>query len=80
MLEYIAVSETDAKEGNISSGIAAYEGEHLVEQIPDITTDHAAAERFAQTLNSMEVSLLHFRDVVEDFVAESSELCTGKRN
>ena len=26
MLEYIAVSETDAKEGNISSGIAAYEG------------------------------------------------------
>ncbi len=71
MLEYIAVSETDAKEGSV--GIAAYEGAHLIEQIRDITTNRAEAEQLAKKLNQMEVSLLHFRDVVEDFVAESSD-------
>jgi len=34
-----------------------------------ITPDHAEAERLASLLNRFEASLLHFRDIVEDYVA-----------
>lgn len=72
MLKYIAVEGRSLEAGNPCSGIAAYEGNCLVEQIGDITPDHAEAEQLAQLLNRLGASLLHFHDIVEDFVIDRS--------
>lgn len=73
MLEYVAVSNPASgktERGRIACcGIAVYQDRCLVEFIEDITPDHAEAERLASLLNRFEASLLHFRDIVEDYVA-----------
>lgn len=74
MLEYVAMDTPVTREGGEgavgSSGIAAYENRSLVAEIGDITPDFAEAARLADMLNRYEVSLLHFRDVVEDYIAQ----------
>ncbi len=69
MLEYIAVSQNAEGEQAPGSGIAAYEDGDMVACIQDITPDHQEAEQLAALLNQSQVSLVHFHDIVEDYVA-----------
>ena len=66
MLEYRAIEKKTAQ----GSGIAAYLNRKMVVCIADIAPDHHEITRLAERLNCNEVSLLHFYDVVEDYVAE----------
>ncbi|WP_122788901.1 DUF6514 family protein [Intestinibacillus sp. Marseille-P6563] len=74
MLEYVAVNQPATKEegeeGTVSSGVAAYQDDCLVDTIEDVVPDFAEAKQLAQMLNRFEVSLLHFHDVVEDYIAQ----------
>jgi|GluameStandDraft_1065615.scaffolds.fasta_scaffold196005_1 hypothetical protein len=69
MLEYIAVSQNTEGEQALGSGIAAYENGDMVACIQDITPNHQEAEQLAALLNQSQVSLVHFHDIVEDYVA-----------
>lgn len=73
MLKYVTVSdltEGEGREGRITRcGIAVYQSDCLVDCVADITSDQAEAMRLAEQLNRFEASLLHFRDIVEDYVA-----------
>ena len=74
MLQYVAVSQSMCGEGDrvhtAASGIAAYLDRRLVRCIKDITPDHREAEQLAEKLNRFGASLIHFHDIVEDYVAE----------
>jgi len=55
-------------------GLAAYADgnceESPVAVIHDITTDQQALVHLAETCNRLQLSILHIRDIVEDFLAE----------
>ena len=71
MLEYVAVCDSSAESGraNVWNGVAAYDGKRLITAIPDVTPDFAEAERLAAELNRFGASLLHFQDIIEDYIA-----------
>ena len=73
MLEYVAESWPADGESDrpciAGSGIAAYQNSRLVTYIKDITPNHDEAVKLAALLNRFEASLLHFRDIVEDYIA-----------
>lgn len=69
MLEYVAVNRPAAGNHTAANGIAAYEDRRLVACIEDITPDYAEAEQLAAMLNRFAASLVHFHDIVEDYVA-----------
>ena len=70
MLKYVAVSDLGEEEGRIARcGIAVYQDDCFVDCVADITPDRAEAALLAEWLNQFEASLLHFRDIVEDYVA-----------
>lgn len=63
--------ESDSNEEFL--GAAAYcNGEELC-RIKDISADRTALSQFLEECNRENVSLCHFHDVVEDFVAKSYE-------
>lgn len=74
MLRYVAVSHSTTvqdQEGEVSaSGIAVYQGQELIDMIGDITPDEGEAGRLAERFNRLQLSWLHFRDAVEDYLAE----------
>lgn len=71
MLKYVTVRElTEGTNGRVARcGIAVYQDGSLLDCIPDVVADPAEAERLAEQLNQLEASALHFRDIVEDYVA-----------
>ena len=71
MLEYVAVCDSSAENGEtkVWNGVAAYDGKRLIAAIPDLTPDFAEAERLAAELNRFGASLLHFHDIIEDYIA-----------
>jgi len=58
----------------ISYGIAAYSGAEedgsatIIASIHDITTDKSGLVKLINDCNRLELSILHLRDVVEDFL------------
>lgn len=51
-------------------GILAYEGEHIADYVEDVVSDYGEAGELVQMLNQNEVSVLHFRDVLEDYLVQ----------
>ena len=79
MLEYAAVSQYVDMGGNeggrrMSNGIAAYLEGKLVDTIRDITPDAEEVRRLAGMLNRFGASLLHFHDMVEDYIVQREAL------
>lgn len=71
-MKYVVFScETADPEQEIGCTYGIY-AENL--RISNITSIREEAEELAALLNRMEVSPIHFRDVVEDFVEEKSSL------
>lgn len=64
MLRYIAVRE------NGKSGISACEDDKTLSIIWDISPVYSEVEKLAEILNNLEVSLIHFNDIVEDYVQQ----------
>lgn len=64
MLRYIAVKE------NGKNGISACEDDKVLSIIWDISPVYSDVEKLANTLNNLEVSLIHFNDIVEDYVQQ----------
>ena len=65
------------KENRVSYGIVAYADSDrdgtasIVASARDISADKQVVELLAEKCNRMEVSLVHFFDVIEDFMGES---------
>lgn len=74
MIKYVVVNGVEEEEPDkgwsAGSGIAAYQNKNLVACIGDIAPNRFEVERLAGLLNRLEVSLVHFYDVVADYVAE----------
>ena len=51
-------------------GILAYESEHIADCVEDVVSDYGEAGELVQMLNQNEVSVLHFRDVLEDYLVQ----------
>lgn len=66
MMKYVMIEDRDPRRW----GIAAIEGEHTIDTIADISTDREAVRQMADKLTRGEASILHFRDIIEDFVAQ----------
>lgn len=64
MLRYIAVKE------NGKNGISVCEEDNVLNIIWDISPNYIEVEKLADTLNKQEVSLIHFHDVIEDYVQQ----------
>ncbi len=64
MLRYVAVKE------NGQNGISACEDDKVLNTICDISQNYGEVEKLADTLNKLEVSLIHFYDVIEDYVQQ----------
>ncbi len=79
---YGVIQEIYSLNGNtrISYGIAAYANADkdgsatVVEAVHDITSDEARLQTLSNLCNSLELSAIHLRDVVEDFLNSCSEL------
>ena len=54
----------------LSYGIELRNGETIVDIIRDIDTDGESVRRLCELCNELELSALHFRDVVEDYLAK----------
>lgn len=69
MLKYVALFDTEAlPSGDRQVGIAAIDGAEQLDHIADIAPDAEEVERLAARLNQSAVSLIHFREVVEDYI------------
>ena len=51
-------------------GIAAIAHDRILDELTDISIDHSLVQRMAETLTHHEVSIVHFREVVEDLLAQ----------
>lgn len=67
MTQYIVIM-TEGTERN-QFGIAALAGKEMVDQLADVTVSLADAVQLAACLQKNGVSTLHFRDVIEDYIA-----------
>jgi len=45
----------------------------ILQHIPDISTNLSDIQRLSQLCNQLQLSPVHFRDVVDDFLCESLE-------
>lgn len=51
-------------------GIAAVEDGRKLDELTDISIDRTLVQQMAETLTHYEVSIVHFREVVEDLLAQ----------
>ncbi|MCC8196132.1 MAG: DUF6514 family protein [Ruminococcus sp.] len=56
------------RKGLSTYGIIAIGSDGLVEEITDISADREAVYELAEFMNCGQLSLVHFRDAVEDFL------------
>ena len=67
---------TLGQQTRISYGIAAYSNSEIdgtatiIASIHDISEDKEKLSRLVQTCNCLELSVIHLRDVIEDFLGE----------
>ena len=69
--EYVIVEEeTECDEyGNVVSyGIAAKKDGRKLDEVNDISLDRETVKRLAEMFNELELSIVHFRDVLEDLL------------
>ena len=57
-------------EEHLLCGIAAIDHDRILDELTDISIDHSLVQRMAETLTHHEVSIVHFREVVEDLLAQ----------
>ena len=71
---YAAVLKGDFNRENgvgfLYIGILAYENEHIADCVEDVVSNYGEAGELVQMLNQNEVSVLHFRDVLEDYLVQ----------
>ncbi len=51
-------------------GIMVMDGDRIVDEIEDVSPDGETVERWVRALNRGEASVLHFREVLEDLMAQ----------
>ena len=68
MTQYV-LTETPSGEFCLC-GLAAVEGDRILDELTDISIDRSLVRRMAETLTRCEVSIVHFREVVEDLLAQ----------
>lgn len=67
---------TLGQQTRISYGIAAYSNSEIdgtatiIASVQDISEDREKLSRLVQTCNCLELSVIHLRDVIEDFLGE----------
>lgn len=61
--------ESTERGSYLTYGIRAVAAGRSADRIADISTDRGFVEMLAERCNRLSVSLLHFRDVIEDAVA-----------
>lgn len=69
MTQYV-LTETPS-EGVILCGLAAVEGDRILDELTDISIDRSLVRNMADMLTRYEVSIVHFREVVEDLLAQA---------
>lgn len=69
MTQYV-LTETPAGE-YLLCGLAAVEGDRILDELTDISIDRTLVRQMAETLTRFEVSIVHFREVVEDLLAQA---------
>lgn len=52
-------------------GLAAVENDRILDELTDISIDRSLVCHMAETLTRCEVSIVHFREVVEDLLAQA---------
>jgi|GEM_PF-6456514 len=72
MTQYL-VTKSTRPEG-AAYGIIAWEEEHPVDAIEDLVPSWEETVWLAAMLNTNGVAAVHFRDVVEDYLAEANSL------
>lgn len=72
-MEYKTFEHFVAADGTVCKtyGIAAVLDGEICESCPDVTLNKERAEELARLLNSCEVSLVHFLDIIEDFLCDN---------
>ena len=74
-LKYIVVKNTyiDGKISRVGYGIALVQEQDgipmVLDSVSDLSPDLCKTEKLAETCNSCQLSSLHFRDVVNDFLS-----------
>lgn len=73
MLRYLTSVSTISQlplGGYQTHGIMAMDGDRIVDEIEDVSLDGETVERWVRALNHGKASLLHFREVLEDLMAQ----------
>lgn len=55
----------------VTNGICLHEGDAMIDEIRDVSSNQVLTQQLAELLNKDQVSEMHFRDVVADFIAEA---------
>ncbi len=71
-VRYLPIKQEMCWEGETREvyGIAAAQGEKILEQIPNVCISGEQAQRLVSILNEQQVSRLHFREILYDLIAE----------
>ncbi len=69
MTQYV-LTEKSAGEFRLC-GLAAVENDRILDELTDISIDRSLVCHMAETLTRCEVSIVHFREVVEDLLAQA---------
>lgn len=54
--------------GVCTYGIVAVDSEEIIAEISDISADKEAVAELAELMKRYQLSLIHFKDVIEDFL------------
>ncbi|MCD7822866.1 MAG: DUF6514 family protein [Oscillospiraceae bacterium] len=68
MVTYKVTESLDERKGICTYGIAAVDSGEILAEISDISANRAALSELSQLMNREKLSLIHFKDVVEDFL------------
>ena len=71
MLRYEKTTTRDSEQ-RLWYGVAAVNDETAIEQWDGLTTDGESVEQLVEYMNSGQASLIHFAEIIEDFVAQCS--------
>ncbi len=70
MLHYMRTTKRD-REYRLWYGVAAIQDERVEQRLDGLTTDSGSIRRLVEQLNDGRASLVHFAEIVEDFMEHS---------
>lgn len=73
MLHYIRTEQKDAQQ-RIWYGICAVKDGKPAAQANKLTLDDASAQAFVQRMNTGQASLLHFDELIDDYLAQENSI------